>query len=267
MTEHWSRKLLALCALTSALTLAQAQSAKQADSFAQLPAWRQQRLAWVKEQWTGNDRPYVQIRQNIDQALRKGRKTDELLEQYKRSAQQEPSNPQKQFGWGYAGWMARKRFSDYSPQYQRIYRAHVAMLQVPSPRTYEFARLLFLMEAWSTAVPEAIEGIGQRLIRRNPNDHDVKYYLMKVLGGVPSRSAKQQALGYAQQFIRSDPKRASYRASLGAIHFRWWMRTKNKADGKNAVAAYRQAVQLSSPNDPWRKEIENIIHYIEERNG
>jgi hypothetical protein len=163
-------------------------------------------------------------------------------------------------------WKARKAFTDYDPQYRRISLPRQALGFVASPHAYEFARLRFLMEAWGAPFPQ-LEKLGQRLVHRNPQDYDVKYYLVQVLCTVPTPEAKQQALGYVREFMRANPKKISYWLNLGAVYnFSWYQsRGKNRADGKNAIAAYRKYLQLAPADDKKRKGVNEEIAYIQKR--
>jgi len=59
-------------------------------------------LTWVDRAWTGDNKPYHEIRTNIDNAILSGKSADDLRQEYGLIAQQKPNDPKAQFAWAYA---------------------------------------------------------------------------------------------------------------------------------------------------------------------
>ena len=63
------------------------------------------------------------------------------------------------------------------------------------------------------------EEVGERLQKRNPSDYAVKYRLIKVFDPGLSDQQKQQALRYARDVVRLQPKRASAHAAMASVYY------------------------------------------------
>lgn len=219
--------------------------------------------AWTTEPWTGDDKPYIQVRNNIDKAIAKGQKPDVLLAKYKLLAEKSPKVSVAQFAWGYAAYKAAKaEVRDYNKSQMSIGRARNAMEQLPSPRSYQYSRLHFLLAAAGLPQLELLD-VGKRLAQRNAKDWDVKFYIVSIMMNGPHPN-KQEALKYAQENVKANPKRPSSYTSLGSIYWWSWRQTGSKVDADKAIAAYRKYLQLERPNHEFRSIAERIIKRIQE---
>jgi len=142
--------------------------------------------SWTTEEWTGNSQPYQQIQTEVQKLSEKKQLTNEVLQKQKVAAHQKPSDPQAQFRWGYAAWSVAAATPDLIERARLLKGVANALDLASSPRTYEYARLRFIMEAREAPFNE-LKRVGQRLVERNANDHYVKYYLVAVLD--PGKSA------------------------------------------------------------------------------
>ena len=217
---------------------------------------------WTTEKWTADDKPYVEIRQNIDKAIASGHKPDALLKKYEGMAQKGKLSAQAQFRWAYAAWQARKAVDRYDDQRQRLWIPRRSFTRVASPRCYQYTRLRFLIEAWFLPTPR-LKSVGERLVRRAENDYDVKAYMARILRTSTSLEERKKALAYAKDLVRLEPKRPSAYSTLGGVYFTSWLKTKNPDDGDKAVAAYRKYLDLAPRNAEWRPQAERLIHRIE----
>jgi tetratricopeptide (TPR) repeat protein len=217
--------------------------------------------AWTREPWTGDEKPYRRLRAVINTAIAKKQLTAKDLQQYKAQAAKKPVDPQAQFRWGYAAYELMLRTAN--PQAKAQYmKGVVDALSFPaSPRTYEYARLRFLLEARNSPDPNLI-GLSKRLLQRNPRDSYVKYYSTTLLRpSIPAE--RKQAIAHARQMIQRDPKKAKPHSVLGGIYFRSWMTSMSQADANQAIAAYRQYLKLAPPADTFRKSAEANIRMIQ----
>lgn len=62
-------------------------------------------MAWITEEWTGDDQPYKRIRAQIDQAMADGRSVVALAHEYKMAAGKKLGDPEVQFRWAYAAYL------------------------------------------------------------------------------------------------------------------------------------------------------------------
>lgn len=227
-----------------------------------------QNLDWVNQPWTGDDKPYKQIKDKIDNAISSGTRLDVLRVQYERAAEKQREDPQAQFAWAYATWKMVKPTSTASDVATILYGVPEALARVPYPRAYDFARLRFLVESQDPR----FRLLGERLLRQAPSDNEVKEHLIGIYVTILFRSdiiklvppgLKQTAVTYAQDMIRSEPNNPRYYANLGWIYLASWHRHKNQQDGDQAIANFRGFLRLAPANDEWRKSAENFIHMIQ----
>jgi hypothetical protein len=237
----------------------------QATRLEQLPEWRRKSLSWTTQSWSGDDHSYVTIRRDIDKAVAQGRTADELLKEYEKAVSLGSSEPKAIFRWAYAAWLARNRFTGYREQLQRIDKPRAALLRVTFPRSYEFARLLFLMQAWESDLPQFLIEPGYKLLRKNPQDYDVKYYLTRLLATSSRPEHRQQALTNIREFVKSKPRKPSYQALLGGIYYRQWRKNQSPSDATKAIDAYKKYLQLAPMNDEWRPQAQRLIKRLQRR--
>jgi len=167
---------------------------------------------WVKEAWTGSDAPYVNIRRSIDVELAKNSQPKRLRERYQITAAANPFDPQAQYAWAYAAVMTREVGYYFGHRY--LSDVSAALAQPRSPKTYEYARLRFIIlmrhGTWLQMKPLAL-----RLLQRNPQDYNVKVHLVPLMAIRGSVSDQQKALVLAKQLVDFQPRRASAWGALG----------------------------------------------------
>lgn len=267
--------LIAICGLATFTLLvpaSHAQTPKRIDlgsatRLDQLPEWRRRELLWTQQPWTGDDRPYVRIRQTIDKAVASGQDVDTVIARYRPAAMSKPQDARAVFGWAYAAWNARKRFFNSEEQSRRIALPSYALLRAPFPRTYQFARLLFLTQARDSAYGQFLIGVGDKLLRRNPQDDEVKLYLAKSLAYLGDAAKRQRSLRLTRELIAHDGRRANYYSLLGGIYFQTWEATKRRADANSSIAAYQHYLQLAPASDDWRPRAHMFISLLQKNNG
>lgn len=224
-------------------------------------------LAWTKEKWKDSDKSFQSVRRNIDQMIAKGRKPDDLRKSYKASAQKEPQDAQAQFRWAYAADRDSAKQHESAEVEKRLSGVADAMAKPDSPRSYQYGRLRYLMEVrrakWGGNW--FIVEFGKRLVKRNSNDWDVKYYLTYDLlnsEDVPDR--RVTALKYANQIKQAFPKRPSSYSTLGWVYRCLALETHDPRHCDIAIANYRKYLQLApTSHSEMRKYVPSIINRIE----
>lgn len=224
---------------------------------------------WTTEAWNGNDKPYRQIRSEIDAAIKRGKSPIALANQYKATAKTEPRqpsyDPQSQFRWMYAFYQAALRDPRYANSSDEV-RAYESAGYFPSPHSYEFARVRFLLTTLGSPDPH-LQGLGERLLKRNPKDYQVMRILLRVINPNDSESEKQQALGYAHTLIQVGPNSPMGYGSLGGVYFALWMKGRSAEDYKQAVANYNRYLELAPAADPFRANIAKLFNLMNALNS
>lgn len=227
------------------------------------PPYRPSSWTWTKESWTGDERPYRTIRDNIDKSIRSGQENpDALLARHKASAQKQPSDPQALFRWGYAAYWASSKSHGYNEKREKFDGVLEAFAKAPSPHSYEYARLRFLVEAATHPVFPLIP-VGERLLERDPQDLSVKYQLRKLLSWSPSLENKRRALQYSLEMVRSHPKHPTYHAALGMVYLELWYTTRDPIHADKAINAYKQYLRLAPPRDEFLEAAKRLIDTVE----
>lgn len=218
--------------------------------------------SWMRENWSGNEAQYRKLRAEVYQASRSDLVSSEWVAPYAVSAQQKPNNPASQFALAYA--IYRAHFHDQPATRDREYSQAVQSLaKVHSPHTYEFARLRFLLASSAGGNIYPLRVVGGRLLRRVPNDAEVKARVINVLDDGLSDSDKQQALIYAKQLVRADPVSTYGYGALSWTYFVIFLKSSKLEDGDNAITACRQCLQHMAKGDPSRPSTERYLRLIQ----
>ena len=128
---------------------------------------------WTVAPWNGNDKPYQQMRDTIDNAIAGGRKPQELVEFYELPALEHPNDPIAQFRWAYATYKVAITTNEITGD-NMLYQPLKALVLAPFPKTYDYARLIYLMEDYGHG-PFILQlrNVSKRLVKHNPNDKAV----------------------------------------------------------------------------------------------
>ena len=214
---------------------------------------------WATASWGGDDRPYRQIRATIDNASSGGRKPQELMDFYETAARKAPNDPEAQFRWAYAAYKAALTVN-YNTGERLLGDPRDALVLAPFPHSYEYARLIFLTEDYAVMLVYQLTPVGKRLLRRNPNDYEVKYGTARDLMFSRNPADRQLALKYIEELIRERPERPHPRELLGLFYYQRWQVSRSRDDAGRAIAAYQQYLQCA----PAMEKEGNIAQQVRE---
>lgn len=223
-------------------------------------AEKNEKLTWGTEDWNGNNAAYQNLKRALDNQS-DAQRDRYIREQQKKAVKKKSSLDQ--FGWAYASWLKRKKTDKLNDQFQLMLPVRNNFSFVSNPRTYEYTRVRFLVEAWIAPRPQYKE-VGRRLLRRSANDYDVKSVMVKVLE-IGSSNEWNMALSYAKDLVKLQPKNPKSHSLLGSVYFNSWNKSKDPAKGRAAIAAYKEYLRLAPPNAEWRPQAEHLIKYISDR--
>lgn len=221
--------------------------------------------SWINAPWTDNDQPYQRIRLNIDQAISQGANPFVLVKQRQKELEKAPQDFQAQFAYYHTAYQAvtwPKRADDRGFDVLLLGNLSTAIIRAPHPHTYNYVRLEFLCGQYNFNNPK-LKAVGLRLVHRDPNDYDVKYYTNNILVVSPSPADHAIALKYANDLVKNYPKMASPHAMAGYIHYQSWLRTKNKQEADEAVSQYQQYLRLAPAKARFRQQAENLIKQMQ----
>jgi hypothetical protein len=267
---------LSLISLNLALSQAKGQGINPAIApSASIPPSYMERtkLDWTNDKWTGDDRPYIIARRQIDQAYAAGKSPEPLIQKYRVATEKGPRihtassifyNPLACYRWGYAAWKTVSAKSSLKEQGKHLSGVSEALASASSPHIYEYTRLRFFVEAWY--IPSSkLKNVGLRLLKHSPGDLDVKYHMTRILTQIVTAQNNRLALSYAKDLVHSRPQRPSSYAALGGVYDDSWEFLGNKADAAKAIAAYQHCLVIMPPDTYWRSDIVQAIARIERR--
>ena len=223
---------------------------------------------WVNEKWTSSDRPYIAIRGKIDKeiASTKGgkEKLTALVKRYEGAALAKPSSSQAQFAWAYAAREASRAGLFLDP-WSVPRDISYAMAAVPSSRSYQYARLRFMIAMWWQPFHQ-LKPVALRLVRRNPKDYSVKYHALSALSASHPGEERKLVLSYVQDLVRMRPNSAASYSSIAYVYTKVFYGDHDIAAGDKTIAAYRKWLELTPPteaNAQDRRITEQMIKNIQ----
>ena len=211
--------------------------------------------SWMTEKWTGDDAPYIAARENIERDFSRGGITVAYLRDLEQASTKNERAPLPLFRWACARYKSQSLHPALPPMPMP---AEGNFNEVPSPHTYEYARVRFLSET-SIHGRRELMAVGRRLLAHNPNDFDVEYGLTDCFGESMSAEEKQAALVYADHLIQKYPNKPSVYTVKGGVYFSYWVDHRDKQDAREAIRWYQQYLRLAPANYEWRKQAESTI--------
>jgi len=212
----------------------------------------------IREKWTGDEKPFLDIQREMDEAIAQGQSAKTLASDAKAAAVQSPQDAQAQFRWAYAALKAVPSISEKEDDARGLHGIAQAMWKAESPRSYQYDRLLFLIETFFVTARE-LRPLGERLLDHNPNDLKViaRFVWMLKIGQEPQET--QRALKYTQQLIKSEPNNPRYLAMLGDVYYWTTTGTRRRSDADKTVAAYQRYLKVAPADDSYRSNAKDSI--------
>ncbi len=223
---------------------------------------------WAQQEWTHPDADFVRIRREVDAFLQSAvslpnRKDLVLmkLRQLTQNVQHNPHSSQALFRWAYTTYEARKLDVRPDANGRDIYEMYGPLESARPKGSYQYDRMIYIIFSCITDA-KSTKSLGKRLLKRNPADIEVKYFLTRVLStGTPEEQAL--ALTYAQQFQRQHPERPRSQALLGWVYsIRWWRDYKSE-DADKSITAYRKYLSMIPPTNSAYPDISHLVQVLE----
>ncbi len=253
--------LSSLLALTATLTtLAHAQSA---ITHYAVPAIAPD--SWMIEAWTGDNRPYHQIRAEADKVNNNPQSLDSTAKRLESDIERNPSDPKREYHWAYVTY--KLAIASNPRDENKLVLSRDALHRANPPHSYDYTRLRFLIEATLFVGPQFNNfiAVGKRLMQRDPNDAEVKYQMVRILGDSPRAADQNTAVAYAESMVRQHPERGNYHANLAGAFLSRWLLSRNHSDAEKAMAEYQQYLKIAPPDASFRSQAERMIKSIRER--
>ena len=245
--------ILLSCVYLFAAGTLQAQQREQTRNWATV--WD-----WATVPWDGNEKPYQQMRATIDNAITGGRKPQDLVFLYENPARQNLNDPKAQFKRAYAAYLAAKQTDDAEGE-RILGEPRTSLILAPFPKTYEYARLIFLTEDYLGMPNSRLQEVSKRLLKRDPSDTAVKYAAARNLIFSTNPADRNLAYRCAHELLVAKPDWASPHGLQGYIYYRRWQTSKSKDDANKSIAEYQQYLRLDNLQDKdFRKQVQETIY-------
>lgn len=208
---------------------------------------------WTAEPWTGSDAPFSQMRRAIDAQIAKGTKRSVVLCNFKALALKNPRDARAQFAWAYAAFRNANKPEKGQDAASIIQGVRLALERVPSPKSYQYARMRWFFHFWDVnfSSEPSIKRCARRLLKRNPNDDDLKFNLAFQLAH--TKPTNGEAMRWAKEYAVEHPERPSAKFLLGCVYesrFGLWLSQK---DARVAQTYFMQCLKMSSSDKSMEK--------------
>jgi len=222
-------------------------------------------IAWTVDSWTGDDKPYLEARTQIDRAILLGQNPSALLQSEEAKAKTNLNDSLAVFRWGYSACKVTFTQAKLVDNMELMSHVEPYLRTAPSPHTYNYSRLLFLGINYGSQDYDA-KPLGERLLQRDPQDDDVKYQMIACLLGYNKRTKadEAQAIALGQSLLKNHPKSLGVHAQIANTYMAIWSSSYKQADANRAIAEYRVYQSLLAPSDPDRKYIAVTIKHIQD---
>jgi len=221
---------------------------------------------WADEKWSGDNAPYAEIRSRIDSQMCGGAGKVQALLNFQAVAASRPHDPEAQFGYAYAAWKIHESVNNLAKILDVLEDSLDRLESVPSPHTYDFVRLRFLIQSALMPKPEMLS-VGKRLLDKDPNDLEVKYRFASLLMTVPDGAReKALALPVIDQLIKAEPADPNPYYLRGLVYIDSCNKNNNtytKPDVDAAETAFNKYIELAPANDYWKPGVQQVIDGLE----
>jgi hypothetical protein len=218
---------------------------------------------WTKETWDKNNGPYHKVRVIVDSAVASPKSLSALLSQYKAEAQKKSGDPIAVYRWGYAAYKTTTK-QDSISAHKTLEGLQQTFQNTPSPHTYDYARLRFLVGEFYTAHRQTA-AVGERLLASDKKDYIVAYRLASIYLDAYYPARVQEALSICNAMKQQYPARASIYALAGEAYLITWHRNHAPADAQSVVENYQKYLNLAPPKDDFRKRAQQIVNEYEKK--
>jgi len=212
-------------------------------------AWR-----WVSLPWAPTDPAIVSATAAIDK-LGPVSKCTKFRDTVAMTVAQQPNDRLAIYEWAYATNKTNKPAGVGAYDAAR-YPVMIALQSLSPPYCYEVARMRFIFAC--TYFPDAhLRSLGARLLARQANDPQVRFYYTEVLATSyrrkPDLETRREMVALGRDFIAAYPDVAKYHALLGWVYITLWEGGgRSKSDGDAALAELGAYLKRSSTDDDFR---------------
>ena len=218
--------------------------------------------SWTTQNWTATDKPYVEAREAIGSRYKLNTLREVELTQFKKASFAKPDDALVRFKWAYYAYCMALREPSLSLGSAKLSGVEQAFRFNPSPGSYQYTRLRFLVLSYLTQSGPQLKKLGERLLLRDAKDTSVKYVQVTHLNNGDA-SNQAQALKYAQQLVKEQPQTPAMYVLVAFLYRNRWLGTHSKSDANAAIANYKRYIALGKLSSEQRSEVEENIQELQ----
>lgn len=222
---------------------------------------------WLHQPWTGDDAPYATARARIEREISTTPPTA-LVAQYAGPAQARPNDPLAQFAWAYAVHKSINvaGFSTNESKDTR-FAAEVALAEAPSPHTYNYARLhyLIILQGPGSGGNYFLKNMAYRLLKKDPNDFPVLTGLVAIDAGNQDKVAQKEGYSLIQKLIKKYPEKPQVYDMLGGWHYAQYLMYHSSSNYTQSIANYKKALALYPATAARKAALPQVMAFLTTR--
>lgn len=237
--------------------------------------WREDRNVnnemkdWMTEKWTADEKPYHDIRLQLEALEKANGVSIDLVAQYKREWLTKQSDTVLLYRWICAANIVYPDLvyaSDHvNDSAVNDYNHITAVYQVaPLTSSYEFDREHYLYDMRIGANDPKFIDLTKRLYKRNKNDWEVLVEGAILLTSSTDVKDLQLASDMSENLAKIQPNYPHAHAISAWCHYVLWLHTKRDQDLLTARKACTNFLKTAPAKDPYRKE---AVPFLKELNG
>jgi len=219
--------------------------------------------AWMTHSWSASDEPYREIARTIYKELAQTKDADALYRQYQARATLLPQDPKANFALACLAIVLSQRYhKEYlsGAEFQQFGKADPL-------NVHAYAELRFAWNLGPIGKQQGLEVVGERLFTQNPHNLFVGEHLIDLLC---HNNKLDEALKFAQLFIKAEPKDPGAYARMGQVCDELWLKSHDKQYLRQGIAAYQQylvvdGVPVSEDTKAYQKWVRFIIGEYQKR--
>lgn len=216
--------------------------------------------SWTREVWTSSNRPYKEIRDQINAVVANKQDLSAVIEQSRVAARRNPYEPKSEYKYAYATYRAAIEGKPFNSN--NLIPVRDALQAGLPPHVYDYTRLRFLVE--STLFPnQSLVPVGRRLLNYDAEDTSVERNLIRVLTCSTSESNLKTAVAYAQELVRAKPENADYHGTLAGAYLDFWFKTRDQSYLKQAIKQYQEYLALAPAEAEYRKTAVRLLKTLQ----
>lgn len=220
---------------------------------------------WLHQPWTGDDTPYAAARARIEREMGTTMPSA-LVAHYAGSAQAQPSDPLAQFAWVYALHKAVNVAGFPANDFEKTrFAAEVALAEAPSPHTYNYARLHYLIILQGGGGDHFLKNMAYRLLKKDSNDFPVLAGLIAIDSQNRDKAAQKEGYSLIQKLTNKYPDRPQVYDMLGGWYYSQYLMYHRSTDYAQSMANYKRALAMYPATAARKAALPQVMAFLTTR--